>query len=108
MSEKKKSNPYEEQEPEAQYAREPAVAYRRKVDINAMKLRLMEDVMRIDDVEKLTKLDDFLDDLCVLPGTPPCQYTLEELRERIRLGVEDIKNGKYDDAEEVLKEWDKW
>ncbi|GEM_PF-4732101 len=39
---------------------------------------------------------------------PPCQYTIEELRERIIQGMEDYKAGNYYDAEEVMKDWDKW
>lgn len=38
----------------------------------------------------------------------PCQFTVEELKEEIRLSMEDIKAGRVYDFEDVLKEWDTW
>lgn len=38
----------------------------------------------------------------------PCQYTIEEMREKLRRSQEDIKAGRVVTWEELQKEWDTW
>lgn len=97
---------YKKVEQEPQTVSEPAVSY--AVDTNAIKLRMIEEIMHIDNLDKLKQIENLLEELCMPPGKPPCQYNLEELRERIIQGEMDIKAGNYYDAEEVMKDWDKW
>ncbi len=40
--------------------------------------------------------------------TPPCQYSVEELRERIDQGLEDIRAGRFHTNEEVFKPYRQW
>ena len=42
------------------------------------------------------------------PLTPPCQYTVEELRERVKQSLKDAEMGLGQDADEVLKEMRTW
>jgi hypothetical protein len=41
-------------------------------------------------------------------SAPPCRYTQEEVRQRIDLAVNDIRQGKSFSTEEVFKPYEKW
>jgi len=100
----------EDQEPENEFpamASEPAVAYQ-SVDINALRARVIEEVGNVDDPRTLEIIEDVIFELTTPPGKRPCQYTVEEMREKLRKSQEDIKAGRVITWEELQKEWDTW
>lgn len=108
----KKSRKYKEegQEPENEFpaiTSEPAVAYQ-SVDINALRARVIEEVGNVNDPRTLEIIEDVIFELTTPPGKRPCQYTVEEMREKLRRSQEDIKAGRVITWEELQKEWDTW
>lgn len=41
-------------------------------------------------------------------GIPPCQYTVEELREGVIKAAEDIRDGRGIHNDEIWKQYEKW
>lgn len=83
---------------------------RTTIDLNAELLNELSHFST--DNDKLRKVIDFVKSLGhkeeeKVHTAPPCQYTVEEMKQRIEKAIEDIEHGEYYTTEEVMKstEW---
>ncbi|MDR1182175.1 MAG: hypothetical protein LBL13_09395 [Bacteroidales bacterium] len=75
------------------------------IELNAKKIELIKE---IDSEELLDKMLAYLHRLKKKGSKPPCQYTLDELKERIDRAEENIKQGEYLTHEELEEQLLKW
>lgn len=71
--------------------------------MTTLEIKKREFIKDIDSEETLNKLRQYLKKL--KKNTPPCQYTIQELKERLNQGVIDAKNGKGTPLAEIRKKY---
>lgn len=77
------------------------------LEIQTKKDHLISDILQIEDAQILEAIER------IIQGskqklTPPCQYSVEELRAHIDQAMEEKRLGLGKDAYEVLKEMEAW
>lgn len=71
------------------------------IELEARKTQLIKSILDIDSEALLTKAEAYINKL--KSKNPPCQYTEEELKIRVRQSVEDAKNGLGISQEDMRK-----
>jgi hypothetical protein len=61
------------------------------IELNAKKMEIIEMLLAVDDENTVTNIMAYI--RRTKSGTPPCRYSVEEVKKRIALAEEDIKNG---------------
>ena len=61
------------------------------IELNAKKMEIIEMLLQVDDEKTVTNIMTYI--RRTKSNIPPCQYTVEEAKERIAQAEEDIKNG---------------
>lgn len=77
------------------------------LELQAWKNLLAEIILQTDDIHLLKAIETLIKKERE-PLVPPCQYTVEELRERVRQSLKDAEMGLGQDINEVLKEMETW
>lgn len=77
------------------------------LELQTWKNLLAESILQTNNIDLLKAVENLIKKRRE-PLTPPCQYTAEELQERIKQSLRDIENGNTYDADEVLKEMETW
>ncbi|MBP1613410.1 MAG: hypothetical protein H6Q13_858 [Bacteroidetes bacterium] len=76
--------------------------------LEAMKAMLTREVLSIDNEKTANKLMDYLCQLKAEEKNPPCQFTIEELKEEIKKSMKDIDAGHFTSQEDLLREMKTW
>lgn len=91
------TKPYNTDEtPKSQPVSEPAVSYGLPQDTASLKLAAINELMNIFDPERLSQAVDYLRSLGreeERKSIPPCQFTKEELRDGVRIAMEQSRQG---------------
>jgi ribosome-interacting GTPase 1 len=74
--------------------------------MTTLKLEIKEFIKDIDSEETLNKLKQYLKRL--KKNSPPCQYTLEELKARLARGRKEMENDGGTEHDEFMKEVETW
>ena len=99
------TNSYSEPEEESREVNEPQAAY----GFTAEHLReeMMREALKIEDTSLLQEALEFIRGLAMVQK-PPCQYSVEELKEHLWASLDDIKMGRVYTSEELDKEMLSW
>lgn len=90
---------------------EPLVSYAASQDISALKLEAIDEVMNLFDPDLLLQAIDYLRTLGQTEKTqqsPPCQFSVEELHQRVRYAMELSRQGQGVSQEEMRKRKPVW
>lgn len=79
------------------------------MELDAMKAALAREILNTDSSEILKKVRKVFERARKSEEIlPPCQYTIEELKERVHQGVQDARAGKGVTTEELIKLSQAW
>jgi hypothetical protein len=106
------TKPYKATETDSPKVQQPAVAYSslKSSKVEELRAKAVDLLMKINDTELLESAIYKLDMLVRIdsPEKSPIRYTVEELKERLFISIEESRQGLGIDHEEVLKMWEKW
>ena len=92
---------------------EPCASY--GMDINRLKVEITQQVMQMDNPRMVSEIQDYILQLTARSGhaeeeeeRAPCQYTLEELKEQLKIAREESRLGlgiSQEEVEQRMREW---
>jgi len=73
-----------------------------------LKTQIKQDIDNVEDSAILKKVQTYIRKLKKAQKNMPCQYTIEELKERLEKGRKEMENGGGTDHDEFMKEVETW